>query len=199
MKIKKLIAYILAVTLIFTNIGIVRANEITDNIPNLILSDSEVKEFNSYLNKLRYREELNINLIQPRSFSLTGALAGSFFIPGVGQAIITVGGVIIVAGVTVSAGSWLGKKVSNWIKINQINAIKNSIPNSLKKGNGDVNLGKFKDKNGRTPLNKNSGTFKNGRWSVEKDKAGHGGRKWKLKKDGNRVGSLDENGKILSK
>lgn len=48
-------------------------------------------------------------------------------------------------------------------------------------------------------LNKNSGTFNNGRWSVEKDTAGHGGRKWKLKKDGKRVGSLDENGKVLSK
>ena len=36
---KKLIAYFLAITLVFTNIGIVRASEITDNIPDLILSD----------------------------------------------------------------------------------------------------------------------------------------------------------------
>lgn len=134
--------------------------------------------------------------------SATAALAGTFFIPGVGQAVITATGVIIVGGAIISAGSWIGKKVVNWMRTNttnQINSVKNSIPDSLKKKNGDVDLGKFKDKNGRTPLNKNSGTFRNGRCSVEKDTFGHLGMKWKLKKDGTRVGSLDENGKVISK
>lgn len=134
--------------------------------------------------------------------SATATLAGTFFIPGVGQAVITAAGVIIVGRAVISAGSWLGKKVVNWVQTNtanQINSVKNSIPSSLKKKNCDVDLGKFKDKNGRTPLNKNSGTFRNGRWSVEKDTAGHGGRKWKLKKDGNRVSSLDGNSKVVSK
>ncbi|ELC8368518.1 hypothetical protein QYB79_003049 [Clostridium perfringens] len=173
----------------------INANEL--EMPNLILSEEEIKLANNYI-----EEQINHGKIAIMPRSATAALAGTFFIPGVGQAVITTAGVIIVGGVVISAGSWLGKKVVNWVQTNtanQINAVKNSIPNSLKKKNGDVDLGKFKDKNGRTPLNKNSGTFRNGRWSVEKDITGHGGRKWKLKKDGARVGSLDGNGKVISK
>ncbi|MGU8479162.1 hypothetical protein ACV3QH_18260, partial [Clostridium perfringens] len=150
-----------------------------------ILSEEEINLANKYI-----EEQINNGKIAIMPRSATATLAGTFFIPGVGQAVITAAGVIIVGGAVISAGSWLGKKVINWVQTNtanQINAVKNSIPSSLKKKNGDVDLGKFKDKNGRTPLNKNSGTFRNGRWSVEKDTAGHGGRKWKLKKDGNRV------------
>lgn len=39
-----------------------------------------------------------------------------------------------------------------------------------------------------------------GGWTIEKDTSGHGGHKWKHKdKSGNRVASLDENGKVLGK
>lgn len=62
-----------------------------------------------------------------------------------------------------------------------------SIPKKLRKDGNTVDLGKFKDKNGNTPVNKNSGTFTNGRWSIDKDTAGHGGRKWKIKNNGKRV------------
>lgn len=175
-----------------------KAYEQTDynniEISDLILTEQEIQLANDYI---QYQLNNGNIAIIPRS---AAALAGTFFIPGVGQAVITAAGVIIVGGAVVSAGSWLGKKVTSWVEnYKEINAIKSSIPSNLKKGNGNVDLGKFKDKNGRTPLNKNSGTFKNGRWSVEKDNAGHGGRKWKLKKDGVRVGSLDGNGKVLSK
>ena len=48
--------------------------------------------------------------------------------------------------------------------------------------------------NGKTAYKEKGG------WTIEKDTAGHGGRKWKLKdKSGNRVASLDENGKVLGK
>ncbi len=58
-----------------------------------------------------------------------GSLAGSFFIPGVGQAVITIGGGIIVAGVTISAVSSVGKKVIKWVKsykIQEYNKAKNA-------------------------------------------------------------------------
>ncbi len=126
---KKIIAYFLIITLVFINVEIVGISEVPDNIPNLVLSDSEIKEFNSYLNQLRYREDLSVDSIQPRSFSLTGALAGSFFIPGVGQAIITVGGAVIVAGVTVKATSVIGKMVTNWVKIYKIEKEYNNSKN----------------------------------------------------------------------
>ena len=63
---------------------------------------------------------------------------------------------------------------------------------------GKVDLGRFKDKHGNTPLNKNSGTFKDGRQTIEKDTAQHGGRRWKLKQDGHRIGSLDKDGNIIA-
>lgn len=83
-------------------------------------------------------------------------------------------------------------------------AVADSLPNDIMKDDETVDLGKFKDKNGKTPLTKNSGEFKYGKWTVEKDTAGHIGwngkpKKWKLKKDGDRKASLDEDGVVLGK
>lgn len=162
-------------------------------LPELHLSPSEVQKANEYIND--QLEKGNIYR-QPTSRSAIALLTGSFFIPGVGQVILLTTGAIVVGGAVIAGGSWLGRKITNWV---QINAIKKEIPSSLKKKNGNVDLGKFKDKHGNTPLNKHSGEFKNGRWSVEKDTAGHGGRKWKIKVGGQRIGSLDENGKVIGK
>ncbi|WP_035295375.1 hypothetical protein [Brevibacillus thermoruber] len=80
--------------------------------------------------------------------------------------------------------------------------VADSLPKDLKKDDWTVDLGKFKDKYGNTPLTKNAGEFKYGKWSVEKDTAGHIGwngnpKKWKLKKDGKRKASLDKDGVVL--
>lgn len=115
---KKIISYVLTLSLVLTNIGLINANEVSDDIPDLILSEVEINEVNKYLNELRIENsESKIISRQPRSVAGAGALgylAGSFSIPGVGPAVITIGGVIIVAGVTISATSAIGKKVSNW-------------------------------------------------------------------------------------
>lgn len=75
-----------------------------------------------------------------------------------------------------------------------------------KKGSDDtVDLDQFKDKNGRTPNNKNSGTFvstEDKRYTIVKDTAGHTGydgttKVWKLCLDGERVASLNSAGKIV--
>ena len=73
--------------------------------------------------------------------------------------------------------------------------IRASIPKRLRKKNGDVNLGKFKNKvKGKTSYKEEGG------WAIDKDTAGHGGRKWKLKnKKGNRIASLGKNGEVLGK
>ena len=77
-----------------------------------------------------------------------------------------------------------------------------------KKGSNDtVDLDQFKDKNGRTPKNKNSGRFtseKDSRYTIEKDTAGHTGydgskKEWKLFLDGERIASLNKAGKIVGK
>lgn len=96
-------------------------------IPDLILSEQEIKLANEYI-----QSQLNSGniVLMPRSFAL-GAFAGSFLIPGVGKVIITTAGKIIVGGATVAAGSWLGKKISNWINNYKI---EQAYTNSKNKG-----------------------------------------------------------------
>lgn len=107
-------------------------------------------------------------------------------------------GAITVAGVTITVGTWLYKTITNWLSNSskrEIAKIRASIPKRLRKKNGDVNLGKFKNKvKGKTSYKEEGG------WAIDKDTAGHGGRKWKLKdKKGNRIASLGKNGEVLGK
>ncbi|MDR6939461.1 hypothetical protein [Arcanobacterium hippocoleae] len=132
--------------------------------------------------------------IMPRA--AVAALPGLYFIPGIGQVAIAATGAIVVAGVTISVGSWLWNTITSWLADSHsqsIARIRASIPSQLKKSNGDVNLGKFtKKQKGRQEWKADNG------WSIDKDTAGHGGRKWKLKnKQGKRVASLGENGEVL--
>ena len=124
--------------------------------------------------------------------------AGIYFIPGIGEVVIAATGAIAVAGVTITVGTWLYKTITNWLSNSskrEIAKIRASIPKRLRKKNGDVNLGKFKNKvKGKTSYKEEGG------WAIDKDTAGHGGRKWKLKnKKGNRIASLGKNGEVLGK
>lgn len=117
---------------------------------------------------------------------------------GNSSARIAATGAITVAGVTITVGTWLYKTITNWLSNSskrEIAKIRASIPKRLRKKNGDVNLGKFKNKvKGKTSYKEEGG------WAIDKDTAGHGGRKWKLKdKKGNRIASLGKNGEVLGK
>lgn len=149
-----------------------------------------------------YNQEEFEKLVQSAIFmkSKFAAAAGVYFIPGVGQIALTATGAVVIAGVTIAAGHWAWKTITNFLNAPKWSVARNyGIDHWILFSDGRVDLGKFKDKNGRTPLNKNAGTFKNGRYTVEKDTGGHGGRRWKLKKNGHRIGSLDSNGNIISK
>lgn len=177
-----------------------KAYEQTDynniEISDLILTEQEIQLANDYI---QYQLNNGNIAIMPRS---AAALAGTFFIPGVGQAVITAAGVIIVGGAVVSAGSWLGKKVSDWVynsKKNDAEKASAKIPNSLKKGNGDVDVNKFTQKVKGKQEWKDPKTG----WSIDKDTAGHRGydgsiKTWKIKNQkGTRIGSLNSNGKVI--
>ncbi|SHK65259.1 hypothetical protein [Tepidibacter formicigenes] len=130
--------------------------------------------------------------------SATGALiAGTWWIPGVGEVVITAAGAVIIGGTVIAAGTWLYNKVVDWFEARaEIKAVKQKIPERLKNKKGKVDLGKFNQK-----VKGDKVAYKEkGGWTIEKDTAQHGGRKWKLKdKRGRRVASLDENGKVLGK
>lgn len=149
------------------------------------------KEFEQLLNTAVKVKRSNSGVIKPAVAEL---VAGTYFIPGVGEVLITATGVIIIGGAVIAAGSWVGKKVTAYFaKQKEISIIESAIPSRLKDKNGNVKIGEFKQKvKGQTAYKEKGG------WSIDKDQAGHGGRKWKLKnKSGKRIASLDGNGKVL--
>lgn len=101
---------------------------------------------------------------------------------------------------TIGATAATGSVYLLWTKkpalTEEIDTAYKAIPKKILDGDDCIDMGKFTEKvKGRTAYK----DPKTG-WEIDKDTAGHGGRKWKLKnKDGDRVASLDENGKIISK
>ncbi|WP_143320956.1 hypothetical protein [Clostridium sp. HBUAS56010] len=149
-------------------------------------------QFEKLLNQAVEVSGSSNGIVQPQM----AMAAGAYFIPGVGEVLIAATGVIIVAGVTIAAGSWLYNTITDWLSDSDARAIakiKGKIPSRLRDDNGDVDLGKFDQKvSGKTTYKEKGG------WSIDKDTSGHGQSKWKLKdKQGKRVASLGENGEVL--
>ena len=173
-----------------------------ENSP-VIVTDSGV-----YIHDVFYTQEQFIQLLeavqevkmnqdnQTRSAAVGALIAGTWYIPGIGQVIVTAAGAVLVAGTVIEVGSWIYDTVVEWFATRaEIKEAKEKIPERLKDKDSEVDLDNFDQKvHGKTAWKEKGG------WTIEKDTAGHGGRKWKLKdKSGNRVASLDENGKVLGK
>ena len=206
-KLRKLLAMLLAlVMLVSTNLtafasstsDAVYTNTNSESNGNVLVTDTGI-----YINGNYYSQEQFIQLLDtaqevqiPQTRSAVALVAGTWWIPGVGEVVITATGVIIVGGAVIASGTWIYNAVTDWFAQRaEISAAKSNIPSRLKDGNGNVKVGDFNQKvSGKTAYKEKGG------WTIEKDTAGHGGRKWKLKnKSGDRVASLDENGKVLGK
>ena len=157
---------------------------------SVIVTDSGV-----YINDVYYTQEQFVQLLETaqeietetgnQTRSAAAALvAGTWYIPGIGQVIVTAAGAVLVAGAVIEVGSWIYDTVVEWFATRaEIKEAKEKIPERLKDEDGEVDLDNFDQKvNGKTAYKEKGG------WTIEKDTAGHGGRKWKLKdKSGNRV------------
>lgn len=84
-------------------------------VDDLILTDKEIEMANLYI-----QEQIDLGNKVRQKRSAIGYV-GSLFIPGVGTAVITATGVVIVSGVAIASGSWLYKKVTNYVKTETIN------------------------------------------------------------------------------
>lgn len=85
---------------------------------SLIIVDDGVYIDNKYYTQDEFikllETAIEVDAPQPK---ITGALvAGTWFIPGIGEVVITVTGTIIVAGVVAKAGSWVYNTVQSWFK-----------------------------------------------------------------------------------
>ncbi|GLC88511.1 hypothetical protein [Lysinibacillus piscis] len=68
------------------------------------------EEFQQLLEQAVYTENT-----APTTFAITGALSGTWFIPGVGQVVITAAGVVIVAGAVIAAGTWIYNLIEDYL------------------------------------------------------------------------------------
>lgn len=86
---------------------------------SVIVTDSGV-----YINDTYYTQEQFVQLLETaqevetetgnQTRSAAALVAGTWYIPGVGQVIVTAAGAILVAGVVVEVGSWIYDTVVEW-------------------------------------------------------------------------------------
>ena len=205
---KKIISYVLALSMLVTgNIPIfAQSLSVQTNNQEINITANGVYIEGRFYSQYEFKTLLE-------TYSLGALIAGTWWIPGVGEVVITVAGSIIVTGTIIEAGSWIYDTVMEWFENasakKEAEEAVDKIPNKLKKKNKDdvVDLDKFKDKNGKTPNDKNSGTFvsvDDKRYTIEKDTAGHTGydgttKKWKLFLGKDRIASLNSSGKVVGK
>ncbi len=106
-----------------------KLEEVTNNQSNVHVTDDGIfiddkfytqEEFTNLLDSAILVSEDNTNGISTRNAAVADAgamlVAGTWWIPGVGEVVVTAAGVIIVAGTVVAVGSWAYKTVTNWFK-----------------------------------------------------------------------------------
>lgn len=166
-------------------------------------------EFGAYLSQFD-PEDYKISR-DPQALSAFGVVA-IYTIPGVGQTVLLATGAIVLGVAVYHVGDYIYHQAVDWI-YNDATAYSkkdadkaaDDISDKVKLDDKHVDLEDFVDKKGKTPKDKSSGEFKsrtNKRYTIEKDPAGHLGydgttKKWKILKDGQRVGSLNGEGKII--
>lgn len=87
----------------------------TENSGNVVVTDTGV-----YINGVYYTQAQFIELLDtaqkvdaPQN-RMAGVIAGTWWIPGVGQVVVTAAGVILVGGAVIAAGTWIYDTVVNW-------------------------------------------------------------------------------------
>lgn len=197
-KAKKLVSYILIFTMVFsTNITAFASATTPPSDKAVVTTDDYIyidgksftqEEFSALLNATTPEECLVSQNNQQNSRAV--AVLAVYFVPGLGEVALLATGAIAIGATVYSVGSWAYNTFTNWLKTSakkeaQDAAKKVSNKVKVNGSNDKVDLGQFKDKNGKTPKNKNSGTFtstKDKRYTIKKDTAGHTGYDGTIKK-----------------
>lgn len=117
---------------------------------SVIVTDSGI-----YINDVYYTQEQFVQLLetaqevetetgnQTRSAAVA-LVAGTWYIPGIGQVIVTAAGAVLVAGAVIEVGSWIYDTVVEWFATRaEIKEAKEKIPERLKDEDGEVDLDNF--------------------------------------------------------
>lgn len=95
----------------------------TENSGNVVVTDTGV-----YINGVYYTQAQFIELLDTaqevefQQSRMAGVVAGTWWIPGVGQVVVTAAGVILVGGAVIAAGSWIYDAVTSWFADRAIQA-----------------------------------------------------------------------------
>ncbi len=130
-------------------------------------------------------------------------VGGTWYIPGIGEIVVTVvaGAIVIYVGSVAldKLSDWVKDKVINWLqsRADDIEKAKKEIPSELKDSDGKVKLEDFTENVKNSPRKKDP---KSG-WTKERDYGFHWGRNvWKLRDaKGNRQATVDNEGNVISK
>lgn len=139
---KRLFAILLAlITVISTNLTALASNTevsiFTNNSSeesgNVIVTDTGIYINGIYYSQAQFKELLDtaqeVPTRQKRSATI-GLVAGTWYIPGVGQVVVTAAGIIIVGGVVIAAGTWTYKAVTKWFAVRAFNkSAENAVNN----------------------------------------------------------------------
>lgn len=119
---KKILSILLVLSLIFTTTitpfdfaHAVNTSKDDNNLDTPIIEQIIVVDDGLYINDTFYsKEEFEALLEQAvyienemTPFAITGALAGTWVVPGVGPIVITATGIILVGGAVIAAGTWI--------------------------------------------------------------------------------------------
>lgn len=113
------VIFTMVFTMMFTTNSVNAASNVNmDSKSDLVLiTDDSICINGKYYTEEEFEELLNtaVNINVPQN-RIAGAIAGTWFIPGVGEVVITATGVILIGGVVVGVGTWAYNKVMNWFK-----------------------------------------------------------------------------------
>lgn len=141
---KKFVSLLLACVMLFSmSVNAFAVETSIQAEDTVIVTDAGVYIDGSYYSKEQFvqlldtAQEVEVNQgTRPMSALAGGIVAGTWFIPGVGEIVVTAAGVILLAGAVVEVGSWVYDAVVNWF------ANRKAFNDSAEKALDDVNENK---------------------------------------------------------
>lgn len=128
-KIKRLLTMLLVVIMVCSTSMTAFAS--TTSIPRTASetkSSVVVTDMGIYVNGKYYSQEQFIQLLDtaqeietPQTRSAIALVAGTWWIPGLGEVVITAAGAVIIAGAIVEVGSWAYNVVVDWFEVRAFN------------------------------------------------------------------------------
>lgn len=128
-KTKNLLALMLAFVILFSTTATAFANQASQELNHVIVTEQGISINDVYYSQAELIELLDTAVEMPQTKSAAAIVAGTWYIPGVGQVVVTVAGAIIVAGAAVTVGSWLYDVISDWFQTRAFNSSAEKVVN----------------------------------------------------------------------